>query len=302
MLNFTFSLRKKSMKENDTEPLTSLTISDFGLVDNQYCRKSFDRYRITIDLYTNKSSDIKDMDIAEDFFRKNKNLLKEFVTKRLYQKNVLANGYLIKENKAVLAYLSIKYTVELQLTNAIFIINGSGGCGKDTFVDYVKNHIPSTYKLQSISTIDPVRNMLADYGIDTYKKTERDRLLLSEIKSAIMKYDPYYSFKNTLSVFNRIFQDPYEQKGVIFVHCREKEDIDRLKKLGAYTILIKNDNVSHITSNESDKNVFDYNYDFIISNNGTLEEIEQKAKDFCSIFEEFDLEYNKNKAKIVFEE
>lgn len=41
-----------------------------------------------------------------------------------------------------------------------------------------------------------------------------------------------------------------------------------------------------IISNISDKNVFDYNYDYVIKNNDTLDELKNKAKEFVENLEE----------------
>lgn len=70
-------------------------------------------------------------------------------------------------------------------------------------------------------------------------------------------------------------------KDVMFLDSREIPEIELFKKIfGFETIFIKNDRVPKVTSNSSDANVENMKYDYIIENNGTLEELEQKAKDF----------------------
>ena len=44
--------------------------------------------------------------------------------------------------------------------------------------------------------------------------------------------------------------------------------------------MIKRDNIERIISNEADKNVFDYEYDYIIENNGTINDFKEKADTF----------------------
>ena len=67
----------------------------------------------------------------------------------------------------------------------------------------------------------------------------------------------------------------------LFLHIREPKEIARAKnKFNAETILIRRDSVGHITSNMADKNVFDYEYDYEISNDGSLEDLCNKAKEF----------------------
>ena len=68
---------------------------------------------------------------------------------------------------------------------------------------------------------------------------------------------------------------------VLFLHIREPEEIKRaVKEFNAKTILIIRNSVRHITSNIGDKNVFDYEYDFVIENNGTIEELKKETEKF----------------------
>lgn len=72
-----------------------------------------------------------------------------------------------------------------------------------------------------------------------------------------------------------------EENKFLFLHIREPEEITRaVKEFRAKTILIIRNSVKHITSNMADENVFNYNYDFVIDNSGTKEELNNKAKDF----------------------
>ena len=73
-----------------------------------------------------------------------------------------------------------------------------------------------------------------------------------------------------------------EYTRVVLMDIREPEEIERAKKeFDAKTILILNDRVPHILSNMADANVFNYEYDFVIENNGTLEEFEEAVKSFA---------------------
>jgi hypothetical protein len=72
----------------------------------------------------------------------------------------------------------------------------------------------------------------------------------------------------------------------LFIHIREPEEIERAKKtFGAKTLLIKRQGHKNITSNDSDANVDNYNYDYIITNS-SLESLEEEAKNFIQSFEE----------------
>lgn len=67
----------------------------------------------------------------------------------------------------------------------------------------------------------------------------------------------------------------------MFIHIREIAEIEKIKQIiDAKTLLVKNPKVKLILSNESDANVNNYEYDYVLLNNGTLEDLEKKAKDF----------------------
>jgi len=68
---------------------------------------------------------------------------------------------------------------------------------------------------------------------------------------------------------------------MMFIHIREIGEIEKIKNIiKAKTLLIKNPKVKLILSNESDANVNNYNYDYVLLNNGTLEDLQKKAKEF----------------------
>jgi Ni2+-binding GTPase involved in maturation of urease and hydrogenase len=62
---------------------------------------------------------------------------------------------------------------------------------------------------------------------------------------------------------------------------RDPKDIARaVETFGAETILIRNPNVCKIESNHADRDVENYEYDYIIENDGTLKQLEKVAKLF----------------------
>lgn len=78
-----------------------------------------------------------------------------------------------------------------------------------------------------------------------------------------------------------------DKYGVIFVMCREPKEIHKfVDRLGAKTLCIRRAEAENAEmSNHADKEVLNYNYDYYIDNNGTLEELEQKAKDFLTLIQ-----------------
>lgn len=163
----------------------------------------------------------------------------------------------------------------------IFIINGSGGVGKDTFVELVSTELNDRLKkfhtVVNFSSVDKVKEIAKEIGWDG-KKTEKDRKFLSDLKILCSDYCDmsFQSMRNKVLEFTKD-----KTSKALFLHIREPEEIARAaKEFGAKTILITRNSVNHIVSNIADKNVFDYEYDFTIENNGTVEDLKDKVKDF----------------------
>ena len=148
-------------------------------------------------------------------------------------------------------------------------------CGKDTFANILNEFIPTL----KYSSIDKVKEIASLCGWDG-GKSEKDRKFLSDLKVLVSQYSnmPLQSIINkTIEFLNN---DYYQ---VMLIDIREPEEIEKAKKiLKAKTILIKNDRVQMITSNMADANVFNYNYDFTIENNGTLEEFKDIITNFVN--------------------
>ena len=68
---------------------------------------------------------------------------------------------------------------------------------------------------------------------------------------------------------------------MLFMHIREPEEIQRAKeRFDALTLLIKRPGYEPIQSNHADRDVDQYDYDYTIVNNGTMQDLEQQASDF----------------------
>lgn len=160
----------------------------------------------------------------------------------------------------------------------IFIISGSGGCGKDTFISLVAKHLkPDT--LVNFSSVDKVKEIAKSAGW-LGGKSDKDRKFLSDLKKLCQTYNdlPFQSMKSKVDEFNR------SSSTFLFLHIREPENIEIAKKhFNAWTILITNSKVVHITSNESDKRVYDYEYDFTIDNSGDIEALDACAFEFVDL-------------------
>lgn len=157
----------------------------------------------------------------------------------------------------------------------VYITNGSGGNGKDTFAEFLSKYI-SVFKY---SSIDLVKEMYESIGIERNSKDEKKRKLYSDTKDMLTKYDDI-PFKDITSIVNS-FKDNQINAEVLLIDIREPEEIARaVKEFKAETILIENPNVEKIESNHADANVNNYEYDYIIKNDGTLEQLDKVAEFF----------------------
>lgn len=168
----------------------------------------------------------------------------------------------------------------------IFIINGSGGVGKDTFVTFVRDslidNIAGYYMLANYSSVRRVKEIMKDCGWDGISKTEKDRKFMSDLKLLLTEYNDL-PFKDMKNVANEFYDEVNKHYKLLFFHIREPEEVARAaKEFNAKTILVKRDSVKHITSNMADENVYNFNYDIVIENNGTLEDLDKKARQFMS--------------------
>ena len=157
----------------------------------------------------------------------------------------------------------------------VFIVNGMGGCGKDTFVACVGEIVPTMH----ISIVEKTKEIARTLGW-TGSKTEKDRLFLYELKAALDHFSDY----NYEYIKGRV-RDFYEGKldncEVLCIDIREKYQVERARKeFNAEVVLVRREGIKNITTNTADANVFDIEYDIYVDNNGTIEDLKQTAKEF----------------------
>ena len=153
----------------------------------------------------------------------------------------------------------------------IIVINGTGGCGKTTFVEFTQKY----GKVINFSSVDKVKEVAKLIGWDG-KKTEKDRKFLSDLKRLTTEYNDmsFNSIKEAVEKFKN------SDNEIMFIHIREPEEIKRVvDTFNAKTLLLRRKDIATITSNYSDASVENYNYDFVIENT-TLENLDKQALDF----------------------
>ena len=163
----------------------------------------------------------------------------------------------------------------------IFIINGSGGVGKDTFCSMVNEiSINRSYSYSSVTKIKEIASELGWEG----KKTEKDRKFLSDLKDLSTQYNdlPFRQVCKQIELFYSC--GDYMQ--VLFLHIREPEEIKKVVDAfpEVQTILLKSSRVESVKSNHADKDVENYVYDFVIYNNEGLEDLKHIAENFYEVY------------------
>ena len=202
----------------------------------------------------------------------------------------------------------------------VVIVNGLPQSGKSSFVElccqianlWNYSHQNGRTNIYEYSTVDFVKDIAMQCGWDG-QKTPNDRKFLSNLKQILTEWNDI-PFKQThkfilncLDLRNTIKNLSNEQLNtIIFIHCREPEQIQRFKEqtdIGlVYTLLIERRSCDNDTqSNSSDANVKQYQYDEVITNDGTLGDLSLQAEDFlkkCIKLEEEYATSNSNSASI----
>ncbi len=168
----------------------------------------------------------------------------------------------------------------------VIIINGKGGCGKDTFVQYFTSHAGEKYVL-NISTVDKIKEIARSLGW-TGSKANLSRKYLSNLKEMATYWGdiPFKDVaKRTLDFYLELQRFGVEEFGYVFIHCREPKEIKRLCEglpFQTYSLLIRRPGDEKY-GNSSDDDVENYTYDFIINNDASLNDLDMKSQEFYNI-------------------
>lgn len=179
-------------------------------------------------------------------------------------------------------YMNKKENEKIKLKNKmIFTLNGNPGSGKDEFSKILNEFIPTKH----ISIVDPIKiieeNIRINIGKEKYfKKDEKYRKFLSDLKDVCEEYNDY-SFQwviNEVIIFLS-----KSDNDILLIDMRSEKDIVRAEYMfNAESIFIENNRAKRIISNHADANVEKINYNYIIKNNGTLEEFKNEVENFVN--------------------
>lgn len=157
----------------------------------------------------------------------------------------------------------------------IVIINGYPTSGKDTFVECCKEFAG----IKNILTSTPAKYALQWLGWDGVKTDTARDILSTLIEISYEMWDG--PIKYVLEEIDRGNQE------IVFIHCREPENIDKLKKAihqKVYTVFVdRQESRKPEYNNSSDSDVENYEYDLFIDNNGTLNDLKRSAEMFVNL-------------------
>jgi len=137
----------------------------------------------------------------------------------------------------------------------------------------------------NFSSVDNIKKIAITMGWQG-GKTEKDRKFLSDLKDLSTEYNDM-PFKTMVATIN-LFKSHTEYE-VLFLHIREIPEVKRMiEYCGAKTLLVKSNRVAPIDSNWADANVNQYEYDYTVYNNGSLEDLEKQVLEFIEWLKECD--------------
>lgn len=173
----------------------------------------------------------------------------------------------------------------------IVVINGTGGSGKDTFVEFCCEYYGEEFfqHCMNISTVDYVKE-IAEYCGWKGEKDPASRRFLSQLKDALTEWKdiPFKSVQQGIAWFKSNIEhlgEKHMDNSVVFIHCREPKEIARLvEEYNAVTLLIRREAAENVKQiNHADNEVLNYEYTYVVDNNGTLAELKEKAFKFMEV-------------------
>jgi len=179
----------------------------------------------------------------------------------------------------------------INMTNIkIVVVNGRPGSGKTTFEECCRAIMGPFCQMRS--TVDKVKSLAFRAGWDG-KKTPEARKLLSDLKKLFVEFNdmPFNDIKSHIAYFQSDLEryGVENDKALFLVDSREPEEIQRFKdELGAITVFVQRaEHENEVESNDSDANVDNFEYDYVIENDGTIADLHERAREFVNlIFEE----------------
>lgn len=186
------------------------------------------------------------------------------------------------------------------MTTRVYIVNGKPRSGKDTLINLVCNRAAMEgIHVQHYSSIQPIKHALDILSVDTRKKTEADRYLLSKIGDLLEAHSNYRTDRciKQIEEFAANCQD--HENALFFLNIREprliRKIMDHMEEYDdviIYRVMVESRFAEDVQSNESDANAHTMPSDIVLENNGTMGELYDRAVEllsFSSVLENQDI-------------
>ena len=171
----------------------------------------------------------------------------------------------------------------------VVIINGLGGCGKSTFIKLCSSYClnqKQEWIVRELSTIDFVKDIARQCGWDG-EKNQKSRDFLHNLKIAMENYNNLPNKKVIEHIID--YKNNFQKNMIFFVNIREKEGIADFEYLLEEEGIIDHCRLLIDSNKKSDevvsiaKDIKSINYDYIINNNGTIEDFKKEAEKYIDI-------------------
>lgn len=166
------------------------------------------------------------------------------------------------------------------------IVNGPPTAGKDTFCEMCISILEARgHGGQIVSSVAFVKEIAEKCGWDG-TKTPKNRKFLSDLKDLLTEWDniPMRDVIDRAEAYERHAKGFGADEVYIFVMMREPTEIEKfVDATGAKTLIISRDNIEK-QINHADNDIYNYNYDLYVDNNGTLDDLHDAAVSVCDNF------------------
>ena len=165
----------------------------------------------------------------------------------------------------------------------ILIINGAPQSGKSLFCEFCRGQLNGWG--YEYSTVDFVKQIAYYCGWDGIKSLQ-NRKFLSDLKDLLTEWNdiPYKKVTDEIQKVLKRYKTlgVNTDKLIFFIHCREPKEIQKfVDRMGAKTLIVRRlEAEEQKQSNHADSNVFNYDYDYAICNNGTKEDLFDESERF----------------------
>lgn len=173
----------------------------------------------------------------------------------------------------------------------VFIFNGIARSGKTSIENEIAELISnenSNREAIICSIIDYVKDIAAYAGWEGSKNIA-DRKFLSQLKDILTEWNdsPFKEITGLIEDCERLNNKENPRDYIFFIDMREPKDIERMRmycfenKIPFNAVIVRRHEVEGIEyGNHADDEVFNYPYDIVIENNGTIGDLADSAITF----------------------